>query len=166
MESPGVFASPRRAAPGFELSSGCNAQVSDLSLQTIPPGDYFLCRLECGLMVAGSAVCSAQSRSVHSCSQGRSQLVDKLLKRSTCQKAATAGNQAMARVPSRFFWLQWVPNKQLPNVLLEGASPIWTRLFFSLARHPSRAAAGRHAEPLIRRAHGLHAASPRCNHVR
>ncbi|CAD5370651.1 hypothetical protein RA210_U130075 [Rubrivivax sp. A210] len=51
---------------------------------------------------------------------------------SACLIAATAGNQAMTRLPGRCFVLQWVPNKQLPNVLLEGASPIWTRLFFSL----------------------------------
>jgi hypothetical protein len=47
-----------------------------------------------------------------------------------CLKPATAGNAALARVPGRSFWLQWTSNKQLPNVLLEGASSFWTRLFF------------------------------------
>ncbi len=28
------------------------------------------------------------------------------------------------------FWLQWTPNKQLPNILLEGASAVSMRLFF------------------------------------
>ena len=39
----------------------------------------------------------------------------------------------MARVPDLLFWLQWGPNKQLPNVLLEGASTYSTRLFFSFS---------------------------------
>jgi hypothetical protein len=39
----------------------------------------------------------------------------------------------MTRVPAQFNWLQWWPNKQLPNVLLEGASLSWTRLFFSFS---------------------------------
>jgi hypothetical protein len=51
----------------------------------------------------------------------------------SCLKPATAGNAALARVPGRSFWLQWTSNKQLPNVLLEGASTIWTRLFFSFS---------------------------------
>jgi hypothetical protein len=50
-----------------------------------------------------------------------------------CLKPATAGNAALARVPGRSFWLQWTSNKQLPNVLLEGASSFWTRLFFSFS---------------------------------
>jgi hypothetical protein len=29
-----------------------------------------------------------------------------------------------------------MPNKQLPNVLLEGASTIWTRLFFDCGMAP------------------------------
>jgi hypothetical protein len=48
-----------------------------------------------------------------------------------CRIATTAGNQALARVPGRSFELEWQPNKQLPNVLLEGASRTWTRLFFT-----------------------------------
>jgi hypothetical protein len=39
-----------------------------------------------------------------------------------------------------------MPNKQLPNVLLEGASSIWTRLFFNPVLIQRRAApARRHA---------------------
>ena len=30
----------------------------------------------------------------------------------------------------RCFWLQWLPNKQLPNILLEGASPFGRAFFF------------------------------------
>jgi hypothetical protein len=48
----------------------------------------------------------------------------------SCRIAATAGYPTTTRVPGRVFWLQWEPNKQLPNVLLEGASPNLTRLFF------------------------------------
>jgi len=39
-----------------------------------------------------------------------------------------------------------MPNKQLPNVLLEGASSTWTRLFFNLVWIERRIApAHRHA---------------------
>jgi hypothetical protein len=39
----------------------------------------------------------------------------------------------LARFPDWAFWLQWKPNKQLPYLLLEGASPLRRAFFFSFS---------------------------------
>jgi hypothetical protein len=55
--------------------------------------------------------------------------VDNLLTKDCCLLPATAGKRVLVRVPGGLIWLQWPSNKQLPYLLLEGASPV-RRAFF------------------------------------